>query len=64
MLKFTALQGDAPVWINPQQVSALSPSSQENAEGCVVLLAGGFEIRVRETAAEVSAQVQKRLDAY
>lgn len=64
MLKFTDSESGGPVWINPRQVSALTPPTQAPGDGCVLLLAGGFEIRVREDAAEVSAQVQKRLDAY
>ena len=64
MLPFTELQTGHRVWINPRQVSALSPIKHDDGEGCVLLLAGGFEIQVRESPADVSAQVQKRLDAY
>ena len=64
MLPFTELQTGDRIWINPQQVSAVTRVKQGEGEGCALLLAGGFEIQVQENAEDVATQVQKRLSAY
>ena len=62
MLQFTDRQGGGRVWINPQQVVAtIDPRT---GDGCTLLMAGGFEIQIQETAADATAQINKRLNAY
>ena len=68
MLTFTDGQTGQPIWINPKQVSALSypkaSGGRSEPPGCVVHLAGGFEISLQEAVDVVAAQIEKRLNAY
>ncbi len=64
MLQFINRQDNGHIWINPQQVSAVVHSKQDEGLGCTLLMAGGFEIQIQQTAEEVSGQINKRLRAY
>ncbi|MDX7953290.1 hypothetical protein P7D22_19180 [Lichenihabitans sp. Uapishka_5] len=62
MLPFIDKRDGARVWINPRQVCAVV--SLKNDAGSSLMMSGGFEIQIEENAEEVSAQINKRLNAY
>jgi hypothetical protein len=64
MLQLTDRQTGERVWISPQQVSAVVSLKQSDGVGCGLLMAGGFELQVRESAEEVSTKIHKVLNAY